>query len=603
MRPTRVVTPVISFLLVFAFIASATERTTAEAVPFEKYLPDSTMMVLSVTDVGALRDQLSDPKLQRIFELVGLSSILDEFHNTIAEEFSDETGMDPAAMLDALTGDITLAFLDSSFMELPPKIVVFAKVDPERFPFQELVDLAIKQEGEDSAEFQDMGGVPVLVVGKQAAFAQKGDHVFLASSPDAMRAALKPEKALADSPMFSRHREMTKMSSGVVAYVNVAMFLERLKPFLPSPDSEKGREVDLFFEMFGLKQITSVSLMASFKENEPFRLFIHAPGYNGIITKFLSDEPVGFECAGYVPADFESYFAISIKKPSDIFTTILEIAEQFNPAMKAADFDANIKPIEDELGISFRDDLIAPLGTRIGAGVWLDPEAEMNIFAGPEEIFNFFRFEVFLTLDDPDRFLTAMQAIAAASNGMLAVENYRSATIFSAQPPTMPFSVDFAVHGNSLLFCLGTELLKNIIDATESGNTLDTSTEFKERTARVSDNAWYISYTSDAYLQKFIRGFFKQILMIKSGDEDSASTLIEAILDFTGEHTGGVAFSFAAADGLYFEALMPMRAGIAMFPVYYSWFTLGSLDEEIDWELQEEEEPEGAEPPGVLEPR
>jgi hypothetical protein len=605
MRLIKATALAVSLSLLIAISALAFERPATQANSFEKYLPDSTMILFSITDIGKLREFASDPELQNIFDLTGIGDYITNFKTTYSEEFKEETGMSPSDLLDALAGDITLAILDSDLTGVP-NIVIFAKVDPERFPFDRLIELAIEQAGEENVIRHDIGGVSVTQVGKDTLFAMKDDHAFIASSLEAMSAALKPETALADSPLYRLHKEMTGMSGGIVGYINLSMFLERLKPFLPDPESAEGRNVDLFLDMFGARKITSVSMLFPIAGEGPFRFFIHAPGYNGILTKLFSGEPVDRNCVNYVPADFDSFFAASIQKPYDIFNSILEEVERFYPAYKASDFDANIKPIEDQLGISIKNDFLAPLGTAIGGGIKINPDAEYDISAGPQAVFNLFQFVFYLQLDDPDRFLQAMKSLTNASNGEVSVSEYKGATLFTMQPPMFQNSIDFAIHGHAMLLCFGTDTMKGIIDAAETSNSIATTAEFKDRYSKVPKNAWYIAYNADAYLKKLFRGFFKQILAIRTNDEEKASTLVEAVLNYAGEHTGGIGFSTISSEGLYMESRIPIRAAVAMIPIYISWFAIESFsnipefqNEEYneDEEYYEEDEYEEPEPP------
>jgi hypothetical protein len=569
MRLSRMSALAVCLLTAFSVFSVALDKPSTTAAPFEKYLPESTMMVFSITDLGELKALITDPKLQRIYELVGIGGRIAEFHRNYTEEFYNETGMKPSELLEALTGDVTLAILDSDFKGVP-NIVLLAKVDPARFPYQKLIDLAIENEGAGDVVSHDVNGVTVTEVTGGASFALAGDHLFYASSMEAMRQALAPDKRLTGSPVYQRHREMTKLSGGLVGYIDVAMFLERLQPFLPDPDSNEGQEVELVLNLLGLRQVTSVSLSIPFVEGEPSRIFIHAPGYDGILTKLFSGAPVGIDSAGLVPADYDSFFAVSIQKPLDVLNSIFELLEEFNPQIKAEDFDSFAKSYEDTIGLSIKGDLLAPLGTTVGAGLKLNPDAEINLFAGPEEVFNFFRFELFFSLNDPDTFLSAMLKLAEASNGNLQVDTYKGATLFTARPPTLPSTIDFAIHGDHLLFCLGTDSIKEAIDAAESGNSLGATQEFQGRAARVPADSWYIAYNSNAYLKKFFPGFFKQFLTLKTDSEEQASDITAALLDYVGEDSGGIGFSTVTSDGLYFESSASMRAVMAIIPVYLS---------------------------------
>ena len=573
-------------------VANETGKPAVPDLPFEKYLPDSTIFFASITNVVELRNMLSDPKLERVFELAGIDGIFGEYGKQFVEEFVDDTGMHPNMILDALKGDITIAFLESDSLT-NPAIIMMADVDPESFPFGVLLQLAVEQKGVESVVSHEIAGVKVEEISGEAVLALAGDRFLITSNLDAMKSALAPEALLSSSPLYLRNREKCLLNNGVIIYANVSKFLELIQPFMPPPDSFDGRNVELFFEVSGLRDITSVSGMVPFRDGEPGRFFIHAPEYKGLLTKFFSTEPIGLNVADNVPADYDAYFGISMQKPIDMFNTYLDLLEQFVPNMKAADVEAQIRPFEEAIGISLKEDLISPMGTVVGAAVKINADVDFNFQTNPMAILELFQFNVFMSLDNADRFLMALHKLALASGGSMLEETYNGADIFVINVPILPFSLDFAVFNNNFYFTLGTKSMKSVVDMLQASQSMSSNSDYINSIKKVPENAWYIAYHNDAYLPKIYRGLFTKIPSFGGiADSEQRDELIEGILDYIGEESGGLAYSVSTGDGIYCESWFSLRSAIGMIPLYMSWFSPAVFPHDVVLDTDEEHEGE-----------
>ena len=579
------------FLSGFA-VANDTGKPAVPDLPFEKYLPDSTIFMFSITDVGELKNLLSDPKLQRVFELAGFDDMFAEYSKKFVDEFVDDTGMHPNMILDALKGDITIAFLESESLT-NPAIIMMADVNPESFPFGMLLQLTVEEKGAESVVSHEIAGVKVEEISGETVLALAGDRFLVTSSLDVMKTALAPEGRLSSSPLYLRHREQCSLNNGVIFYVNISKFLELIQHFMPSPDSVDGRNVELFYEVSGLRQITSASVMVPFSDGEPLRFFIHAPGYNGLLAKFFSTEPVGLNVAENVPADYDAFFALSMQKPIDMFNTYLDLLEQFVPAMSASDVEAQLKPVEDAIGISLKDDLIAPMGRVLGASLRINEDVDVDFQADPTAILDLLQFNVFMSLDNADRFLLALHKLALASDGSMLEETYNGADIFVINVPVLPFSLDFAVFNNNFYFTLGGGSMKSIIDSLQAGRTMSSNSEYVKSSKTVPENACYIAYTGNAYLPKIYRSFLAKLPSFGGiAESEQRELLIEGLLDYIGEEPGGVGYSVSTGDGIYCESRFSLRAATAMIPLYLSWFSPVVFPDDVVLDSEEERERE-----------
>jgi hypothetical protein len=595
--------PAVLFLtFVFAVLSIPTvlaTDTANDAPRFGDYLPEETLVVLSIADFDEIKAVIQDPKMMKLLEATGLKEKIDEALQEMQEEFAGDYELF-TRLYDSLTGHITIGVINFS-LEGDADIVFLAGVTGGEALFADLLSKAKEQVGDEEKFLQKyIGDIEVTQVIDGPTVAFHADQFMLATNIESMEKALVPEKPLTAADDFQRHLELTRMSGGIVAYANVAGLMEKIEGFMDPEDTE-SKWAELVISLLGLRDIRSASLMISLDESEPSRMFFMAPSYDGVLTDFFSGEPVGINKAALIPADSDTCSLISIQDPIEIMDAVIDLVEEINPQFNRDQFNSMLGPVEEALGISLRDDFVGPMGTVMGSSIKMDPDADIDL-ESPEEFFKVMNFEMFISLDDPERFLEAFRKISAASMNQLVEEEYEGAALFSVVAPMAPFPMGFAVYENALLFSFDVEYLKSVINALETGQSILRNEEFQYQVVSVPQDACLLTYASHDYLNKAYSAFASMWFDV---DEETETGMTSAILEYLGEKTGGVSYAKATGDGLYMECNIPFKTIVAMVPVWAKMIEKlqGHDDEDTDWdeeyeyEDEEEAEEEEEEPP------
>ena len=592
-------------LLTLVMITLLVCGTAAADDSYLKYLPEDAIFIASVTNVDELRAIVKDEKLHHLLETLNLSEAIESFHEQMASGFATETGLEFEQFINGFTGGCTLVFFEGVIEDGTPNLAIYFGIDPEAFPFETLIERAIDKEGGTP---QNVNGVAATVFDDGPTVAIHEGHMFLATSPEVLGKLLAPEKPLASSPTFARHAQLTHLDSGAIVYVDMKRAFDFFSNFLPPEGTEEGEAVEMVFDLLGLKYITSISAQMPLASDEPARIFIHAPGYEGIVTDMLSPEPVGNELAAMLPATCDSCGAFSIQKPTKILDTILDFAGMFTPEASSENFYAMLAPAEEQLGFSFRTDVFDTLGTKLMFGLTINPNPPEEPMPLAMLYFDMLQFHIVGSLDDPATLLSSLRTMIEAQMLPLVESEYKGASVFLLDMGMLPVSPAFAIHGSHLLFTMDYELMTAWLDALDAGQTLAANPDYARQTANIPAAACMTSYISESYLKKYFDAVEAFLLAVlpngEEGEFDIKDRIVEAkaaLIDYIGTDNGGYSYVLPTDDGVYMQGTMKTKVLIGMVPVWMSIATMqfadfGEIGEfDDDYEYYEDDEYEDEE--------
>ena len=596
----------VTLVLITVFVCG----TAAADDSYLKFLPDDAVLFASVTNIDELRTIAKDEKLLKLLEVLNLKDSIEFTYAQMASGFAGETGLEFNQFIDGFNGDCTLVLFEGMIESGTPNLAIYFGIDPEVFPYETLIQRAIEREAEDATP-HTVKGVNAIAIEDGPTVAIHDGHMFIATSPDILGKLFDSGNRLSASPLFSKHVEYTHLNSGAVLYVDVKKTIQLFSNFLPPDGTEEGDATEMVVELLGLNYITSFSAQVPLATDEPMRAFIHAPGYEGLMTEILSPQPIGIDMAALMPATCDSCGAFSIRKPTQIIDSILGFVGNFAPGYSPTDFYAMLEPAEKELEISFRTDVFDTLGTKLCMGLEIDttpPEEPMPLATA---YFKMLHFHIVWSLDAPDTLLSSLRKLIEAQQLPLVESEYKGANVFVVDIGMLPVTPTFAIHGSGLLFTMDYDLMTSWLDALASGRTLAGNSEFMELTAGIPKEASMFGYVSDAYLTKYLDALENFLLIVlpeeeeeQEGEFDLRNQIVAtkaALLDYIGTDNGGSSYVLPTAEGLYMEGAMKTKVLIGMVPVWISLATMdfadfgeaGEFEDDYDeyYEDEEDEEP------------
>ena len=580
-----------------AAVATAADSTVAapppppqEQPPFASRLPDTAALVISIPDIGEIKTLVTDPAFIRLLSAAGLSENLFEGLGEIDERLHEMVGLHLRDLFEALNGELTIAVLDiesaSDF-----DVALLAGIAGAEETIQGLLDriLEMAPQGVEMTR-HSIAGVGVFGLDQKAFLAIHSGRLILTNSTEAMEQMLAPPSPLARSQSFLRHRELTGMSSGLVVYIDFPRIMALIGNSMPP--TANTQIIDTISSLFGLSAIESISATIPLTEGERLRIFVRVTEPAGILPHIFSSRPVGTGIAAVVPASAQAFAATSINDAELILDAVVREIAALVPTFQAATFEAFEQQFATQLGISLREDFLAPLGNQAAITISYNPEFEFagDMAASPAMMFQFMRMQFIFSLDDSEHFLASLRTVTDIPGIPIREEVYGKAHIFAVTVPNIPVAPALTVYGDYFIFSLNMDGLHAAIDELDSGRSLLNDPDFLAAALQIPRSAFFISYMSDEYYRNALSLGLQTLTALGGAGGIDVEALRTAILDFVRHEGSDVGFATARDDGIYIEADFSVRGIVAMIPIFAAMKS--SDDAESETEAEEEAVPE-----------
>lgn len=544
------------FLCFIIFMTSVAEEKPATNISrinsYQDILPANTLAVFSIADTSELKALLEGPEIRSIISEFGFKEMFDEQLADAESKIKAKTGLELKELYDSLSGDITVALIDLQMDGGNPNIAFLVGVEGGATKVPTLLN-GIKEAAEqedEPIEMKRINGTDVFMIAESAYAFEQESHLVITSKISSAESILKDGPKLKDNETFAIHSTMAGLDSGFVVYANVKPLVEMLKSFVQSnEDEDPATSIALkVFDLFALEKIDSCSMSFPYYYDGKFKLFIYAPGYDGIINKFLSTTPVDKTVEAVIPNDNDVVALYSIREPVIMFDAFVDMMKQLAPPEENEKFHAGIEMMQQNLNLDIRNELLAAFGTLAALTIRLDIDSEINMLANPFAIFKSLGMEVLLSVKNADMLKSAFDKIVVISEGNLVHETMSNADIYSVWPENQGFPATLALSNGFLRFGLyDADTMKANLSVVQSGKSMNTNQEYLRRTSNIT-NACMLSYTSPSYIRKWIDFYFKIMNEMESDESGSKPVQHEAAYD-----KSWVWFSRAVNKGYYVE--------------------------------------------------
>ena len=548
---------IISIMLFATLVMADDHSARAEAAKsYSEILPAETMVVVSIPDMAELKALIASPEVEGALIKTGLKEKALGILKEADKEFSSKVKMSLFDIYDDLAGGMTFALLD---LDIPKKEASFVfmvgmkggKAMADSY-LGRFVNAAKEQEKE--LTFETIAGLKMINIDNHAYLGSWGDGLVMVSQKAGLEALMANGPKLASHEYFTTNAAKVGLNSGVVAYFNFEKFYNMLAPTVKEPQAQLG------FKLLGLDKILSASLHLPLDDDGLFKAMVHAPGYDGIIPMIFSSKAVSHHAASVAADHADSIYAISIHKPLQIFESFLALMPEVDPNFDKAQFDQQLAGVEQTLGLSIRDDLLAPFGEYIAFTMYLNDDADMDLSAGPMAVLKMLNFDLAFKLDDPAKFINAMDIMVTQSAGSLVPEAYKDAIIYSVAAPGMPVEACATIYNNQLKFCLySADKAKMLIDKVRAGKTLANFADYKNTVKPVPANSNAFTYLNKSYMAKWGSFANAYALGLDETQMKEFKNLSKISKELSVNFPNLYSFSQVIPQGLYIESAYPMK--------------------------------------------
>jgi hypothetical protein len=374
---------------------------------------------------------------------------------------------------------------------------------------------------------------------------------------------LTPGMRLIDDPRFQKHLDITGIDTGIDVYVSlpplVDGFLQAIDASLGAPtptEMDKG-EADVTVEQetleedyedpgvkaarilideLALDKLDSLSIHFPLSDGDAFKLYLHAPGYDGIIARIIGSEPAGLDPAANLPGDVNIYSSFTIADPVSIFDYFVSLASAIDSAVTPEIVMGSLDGIKESTGIDIYGDLIEALGDNMTFAVTVhepgppspapaEAEGEEGEFDKIYALMSLLDIEMLMEAKKSENLVRLFDSMGTSTPGILR-EDYGDAKLFKIEglPPFLNATI--AIHNGYLrIGVVDAETMKTRLDVLGTPAALSKNADFITAMKRVPDTASGIVY-AHADAKKNIWSIFSMYLM-EEMDMETQGSLIE----------------------------------------------------------------------------
>ncbi len=440
----------------------------ARAQSFDEFVPDSTLLYVSVENVARTRERWEKSPLAALWKDEAMQAFLEKPRAKWAawmEKVRSEDEFTPDDVLEVLAGQLAVALVWAEGADEPTPLIL-ADIGENGEKVRELL-VKMEKKGSESGERRDeeeFRGVTIVRYSKggedvertdEGAWFLDGRTFAAAEKADSLKDLLarrehKEEGTLASRELYRRTRgRLGARGADFFAYVDASNLVKALV------DSE-GIDEDAM-RIMGALGLTAIEGLALEFAIEPgglaLRFFLPVKGPKEGVLKLLDGKNSALLPPRYAPADALTAGAWTFDLPA-MYEEARKIADRIEEG-SSAQMDAAFANIKEMTGVDVPADIIASLGTEIAYHTRApDPAAPPTPLGA--------RFTMSIQLKDRERFEAALEKLVAALAPGMAAQDYLGVKL-RVVPTPMGIQPAFAVLPDRLLFALTADDAKDVI--------------------------------------------------------------------------------------------------------------------------------------------
>ena len=465
------------------------------ATPPERVLPDSTVFLVKISDVKALREAFrqsqygqlwNDPALKDFRE--DLSAKMKDASNTL----KDKIGVTLVELFELPQGGLAIAAVALEDPKLPVGLAIIADAGKNQEKMVEVMNRSTKQAEESQAKVstEAFQGLTLHIIQPPASKDKKEDDAkpeaprpplvwtnsgslfYIASNINVIKDLVthadgRSTGSLATVDSYSKTQ--AKIGSGdaqILWFLDIAKVTKIATKATAKGGEAQAQQVEFLINELGISGLKSVGgtlALNAGNYNSLTKTFFLAPMPVQGLLKLFSLPPVNLRPEAWVPATVASYQSLSWDL-DNAYNAINDLVNKFQPGMLNV-LEQQLAGPEGGQPLSFQKDIFGPIGDRITL---------ISDFKKPINE-NSQRMLVGLALEDPKAFQTTLSRVMELAGAAPKKREFQGTTIYDFELPNLPAAnganvqlgargpVSLAIAKDTLFLTSDTTLLEQIL--------------------------------------------------------------------------------------------------------------------------------------------
>lgn len=423
------------------------------AAPPEQVLPDSTIFLLKVADVSALREAFKQSQYGQLWNdpaMAGIRADLSEKLQSSSDAIKEKLGVTLKELLELPQGALAIAVIGRDDPKVPVALAIIADAGENADKMSEVLVNSNKQAEQNGAKvstetFQDKP-LHVIAPPEQAnnddtpppppvVWTRSESVFYIGSGVDAVKdlvtnAGGRSSGALGAGEFYGKTlKKVDGDTAHAVWFLDIAKLIKLATKAGAKGAEAQAQQIEFLLQELGVNGLKSaggsVTLNAG-NYNSVTKTFFNAPAPVQGLLKLFSFPPIAMRPEPWVPATVASYQSFSWNL-DDAYNALNDLVNKFQPGMLNVLEQQLVGP-EGGQPLSFQKDIFGPLGNRI---------TMISDFKKPIQE-DSQRVVVAVALDDAKAFQNTLDRILGMVNANPKKREFQGTTILDFDLPELP---------------------------------------------------------------------------------------------------------------------------------------------------------------------
>jgi hypothetical protein len=365
------------------------------AAPPERVLPDSTVFLLKITDVIALREAFRQSQYGQLWNDPALKDFREDIIGKLKEtsnSLKDKIGVTLDELIDLPQGSLAIAAVSQDDPALPIALAIIADSGKNSARMTEVLERSTKQAEQTGSKVSTepfQGGTLHIIQppppkekkeeeGKAETphpplvWSNSGPSFYIGTNVSVVKDLVshgdgRSTGALAGVDSFARTQAKTDAAnSQILWFLDVTKVTKVVSKANAKAGEAQAQQVEFLINELGingLKSIGGTLALGSGNYNSLTKTFFMAPTPVQGLLKIFSFPPINLRPESWVPATVASYQSLSWDL-DNAYKAIDDLVNKFQPGMLGV-LEQQLAGPEGAQPLSFQKDVFGPLGNRI----------------------------------------------------------------------------------------------------------------------------------------------------------------------------------------------------------------------------------------------
>jgi hypothetical protein len=365
------------------------------AAPPERVLPDSTVFLIKVNDVNALREAFRQCQYGQLWNDPALKDFREDLWGKLKDAsntLKDKVGVTLEELFDLPQGGLAIAAVQLDDPKLPIALAIIADAGKNSTRMADVLEKSTKQAGDSGSKVstEPLAGGTIHIIQPPPpkeknedeaktetprpplVWGNSGTSYYIGSNVDVVKGLISHAEglstgALANVDSFAKtHAKTGAGESQILWFLDVSKLIKIVTKASAKGAEAQGQQVEFLVNELGLNGLKSIGgtlALGAGNYNSLTKTFFNAPSPVQGLLKVFSLPPINLRPEAWVPATVASYQSLSWDL-DNAYNAINDLVNKFQPGMLQV-LEQQLAGPEGGAPLSFQKDLFGPLGDRI----------------------------------------------------------------------------------------------------------------------------------------------------------------------------------------------------------------------------------------------